>query len=159
MMKNKDNAVNLVATKLQMLHVLFEPVILARLIYAYNGHVATKSLIAVWIYTLYTSRYIYKKLLKPDLTQISHSDDGKHQLIWNWNNRQDAFVMNALFISSFTLLGYENLGYPDNVMFTSFLLSSLSFSLLFKKEIGRYWFKIVAFAPLMFLFSGSSFTW
>ena len=150
--KNQDNDVNIVVTKLQMFHVLCEPVVLSGLIYSYTGNLGIRSAISTSIYTINAGIYIYKKLLEPEYTQVIKSEEGKDELIWNWNNRKDGVLTNSLFVLSFAMLGYENLVYPKNILFTTFLLGSLSFSVLFKNQIGRYWCKIGSFAPWLFLY-------
>jgi hypothetical protein len=151
--KNQDNDVNVIVTKLQMFHVLFEPVLLAGLIYNYTGNLGIKSAIGTGIYAINTGVYVYKNLLEPEYTEITQSEEGKNELIWKWNNKRDrnAILTNSLFVLSFAMLGYEGIAYPKNILFTTFLLSSLSFSVLFKNQIGRYWCKIGSFAPFLFL--------
>lgn len=148
--------VNYTVTKIAMLANHLQPIILALLIYAFTGSLGKLSQIILLVYTIviiYYSIFIWNKITYT-LEEKIEENDSRSSLRWEWNLQKNNFRVYSLFIITLSIMAYENFDYPIDIILlctnlSTFLLSAYYFKAQF---IGRFWCKIAAFIPIMFIF-------
>mgnify|MGYP000865759303 FL=1 len=148
--------VNYTVTKIAMLANHLQPIILALLIYAFTGSIGKLSQIILLVYTIviiYYSIFIWNKITYT-LEEKIEENDTRSSLRWEWNLQKNNFGAYSLFIITLSIIAYENFDYPNDIILLctnliTFLLSAYYFKTQF---IGRFWCKIAACIPIMFIF-------
>jgi len=161
---NKSQAdINFVTTKLAMITNHLQPIVLALLIYYFKGKIGKISTYMLVIYVIFMMIYSIKTFNKITYTLTEKidvrrlvKDEEKASLFWEWNSNEEGgnvFVY-RIFILTITMLAYENLSYPINIIlsFISVFTFGLSWYIFKGHSVGRFWCNFVAFTPLFILF-------
>jgi len=161
---NKSQAdINFVTTKLAMIANNLQPIVLALLIYYFKGKIGKISTYMLVIYVIFMMIYSIKTFNKITYTLTEKvdvrrlvKDEEKASLFWEWNSNEEGgnvFVY-SIFILTITMLAYENLSYPINIIlsFISVFTFVLSWYIFKGHSVGRFWCNFVAFIPLFILF-------
>jgi hypothetical protein len=147
--ENQNNQINKIITKIEMIHINLEPIILAYLIFILKGKLNNISLNITIIYSIFV--FVFSLQIFND-SKYDYTPIENNRLIWKWNNTTNSKLVYILFVLSFILLSYNNFEYPYNILFVTLTCSSLLFGLYYKnEEAGRYWCKISAYIPLLFI--------
>ena len=144
--ENQENNINYIISKIQMLHVNLEPLVLAYLFYNLNGKLPDNSSIITLLYGCVFCIYLISIFNNFEYTPIENN-----RLQWKWT-KDPTHVLYILYAIAFIILGYENLHAPKNIGFILLTIASITFGIYYKNEgAGRYWCKFGAYAPLGFL--------
>lgn len=141
--------INYITTKMAMFVNHLQPIVLAYLIYLYIGSLGDFSKIILSIYVIVSIFYTLNAYNNISYTLTDHTNSLK----WDWNLQDNNFLMSLLFVLAFAILSYENFKYPFNIilLFITFISYTLSKYYFKRAHIGRFWCKIVAWIPLLFL--------
>jgi hypothetical protein len=144
--ENQENNINYIISKIQMLHVNLEPLVLAYLFYNLNGKLPDNSSIITLLYGCVFCIYLISKFNSFKYTPIENN-----RLQWQWIE-DPTQILYTLYISAFVILGYENLHAPKNIVFVILSIAAVLFGIYYKNEGGgRYWCKYGAYIPLVFI--------
>lgn len=151
-----ESLINYTVTKMAMLANHLQPIILALLIYIFTGSLGKLSQIILLVYTvviIYYSMFTWNKI-KYTLEEKIGGGDSRSSLRWDWTLQKNNFGVYFLFIITLSILTYENFNYPMGIilLYTNLITFLLSAYYLKTKFIGRFWCKIAAFIPIMFIF-------
>lgn len=147
-------SINYKTTKLAMVFNHLQPLVLAYLIYIYNG---TIDLVSKYVITLYTIAILFYSIYAYDnIEYTTTSKESKPSLEWEWNDQSYATYVYFIFLLSLCILSYNNFSYPTNILITflSVFTYILSKSYYKSKTIGRFWCKMTAFTPLIIMMLG-----
>jgi hypothetical protein len=141
--ENQENNINYIISKIQMLHVNLEPLVLAYLLYNLNGKLADNSSMITLLYGFVFCIYLIIMFNSFKYTPIENN-----RLQWKWTE-DPTKILYILYVSAFVILGYENLHAPKNIAFVILSIAAVLFGIYYKNEgAGRYWCKFGAYAPL-----------
>lgn len=147
--ENQDNNINYITSKIQLVHLNLEPVMLAYFIYKFKGNLTYNSLAITILYSIVSFIYTMLIIDKFDYTKV---EDG----VLVWNNSMPKyrmwFFVYILFVMSFVVLAFDNFEYPMNIIFSGSLIATLIFGLYYREQAGRWWCKISSIIPILFLF-------
>lgn len=151
--ENQNNEINKFITKIEMIHINLEPLVLAYIIYLLNDHLTSASWNILIIYSIFGFIYTLNTFNNRDYDYTPiEKVNGENRLIWKWNNTKYGGIVYTLFTLAFIILGYDNFEYPHNLLFVTLTVSTVLFGILYKnREAGRYWCKISSYIPLLFL--------
>lgn len=164
----KDNSqanINFITTKLAMITNHLQPIILTILIYYFKGKIGKWSKYMLILYIILAITYSIKTFNKITYTLtekinvkgvINKEERVKTSLFWEWNyNEVDGSILvYMVFLLTLSMLSYENLSYPINIVlsFISVFTFGLSFYLFKGHALGRFWCNFASFVPLFILF-------
>jgi hypothetical protein len=150
--------VNFIFTKIAMIVNHLQPIILAIVLYIFNGKLPNLSICIVILYTIVALHYTASlntdyTLVKPVKTK---SGKVKTSLYWQWNSSRNNYLVYTIFLITLSVLSFENFNYPTNIILIfinifSFLLSNFYYK---TGHIGRMWCKISSGIPLILLLLG-----
>lgn len=151
----KSAKINEITTKIALFFNHLQPIILGFLIYYYTGTITQLSKKLLIGYTVVILIYTLSILDEIKYTQKEILETNKKEtLFWEWNSKKYFVLVYIIFLITLSVVLYENFNYPINVILT--FLTNISFFLslsYFKTQsVGRYWCKIAAFVPVVFLF-------
>jgi hypothetical protein len=115
-------------------------------------------IIIIIFYSIKTfNKITYTLTEKINVKEIVNKEERiKTSLFWEWNyNEVDGSLMvYIIFLLTLTMLSYENLSYPTNIVlsFISVFTFGLSFYLFKGRALGRFWCNFASFVPLFILF-------
>ena len=139
---------NRLFTKLACIANNIQPLVLAYLIYKYNGPVKGENI--VYLYGLVMVLFMMNNW--KSLSETTVSKDGG--LYWSWNTWEYCEPFYLFFLVLILYLGYYNLSAPYNKVLSVFILLTYLVS-YFKYGAyiyGRFWCFFAPFIPLVFLF-------
>jgi len=144
--ENQENNINYIISKIQMLHVNLEPLVLAYLLYNLNGKLPDNSSIVTLLYGCVFCIYLIYMFNSFKYTPIENN-----RLQWKWTE-DPTQILYILYALAFVILGYENLHAPKNIAFVIVSIAAVLFGIYYKNEgVGRYWCKYGAYTPLVFI--------
>lgn len=149
------NNINYITTKVAMISNHLQPIILACLLYYFNGNLTINSKIILTIYIvtiLYYSINIYNKI---DYTLVSYRS--KPSLDWQWNSQSNSVIIYTIFLLTFIILSFENIVYPMNLFLTFLCIMSFTLASYYYKgiNVGRLWCNYSSYIPLLILLVNS----
>lgn len=150
-----DKRINFIFTKIAMVANHLQPIILAMILYIFNGKLPNLSICIVMLYTIVVLHYTTN--LNIDYTLVktvkTKSDKVKTSLYWQWNSAHNSYLVYAIFLITLSVLSFENFNYPMNIILVFINLSSFFLSNFYYKAeyVGRFWCEISSLIPLMFL--------
>ncbi len=139
---------NRLFTKLAIIVNNIQPLVLAYLIYKYNGSVKGENL--VYLYGLVMVLFMMSNWKLVDVTKVG--PDGS--LYWSWNHWEYSGHFYIFFLITLLYLSYYNLSAPYNKVLP-FIILSLYIVTYFKYGVeiyGRMWCYFAPFIPIVFLF-------
>ena len=152
--------INYVTTKIAMFVNHSQPIVFAYIIYYFQGKLGLLSLLSLIFYILVISIYTYYVYYKINYTlvqdmQIDWLDKQKKPILkWEWTEKQPyAYFVYTIFLLTTIILSYENLPNPFNIIVSCIGIITILFSFHYFKDLymGRFWCKITAFVPLIFI--------
>lgn len=145
--------INFMTTKIAMIFNNLQPIVLAYLIYTYKKSLGNLSKMFLFIYIIVISLYTIDIYNNINYTLKRNSNNQINALVWKWNNQKYSNFVYMLFLLTVTIMAYENFDYPFNNIFTAFAIVSfvLSKYQYKQKQVGRFWCKIAAWIPLIFI--------
>lgn len=159
--KNKSQKkINYVTTKIAMFVNHLQPIVLAYLIYYFQGKLELVSLIILIFYILVISLYTYYAYYKITYTLVQTvgvdwlNKEKRPILKWEWTDQQPySYFVYIIFLLTTIILSYENLPKLFNIIVTVIILVTFILSFHYFKGLypGRFWCKITAFVPLIFI--------
>ena len=158
---SKQANINFAFTKIAMLANHLQPIVLASLIYYFNGNIGNMSQIMIGIYSvvaiIYTI-YAYNNITytleqKIPMRRLFSNEEIKPTLYWEWNTLHNNLPVYLIFLSTLGILAYENFKFPINIIFAfinffTFLLSGYYYK---GQSLGRWWCNYASFIPLFIL--------
>ncbi len=173
MSNEKEASINYNTTKVAMIFNHLQPIVLAGLIYTYNGHIGQMSKYILGFYCVVMLMYsinAYKNTKYTLQSEISikslndlfytNPDDDirKPTVMWEWNTQKYSLIVYLIFLSTLGILAYENFSYPVNILFVfinvfTFLLSGYYYK---GRSLGRFWCKMAAYVPLLLILLGTT---
>jgi hypothetical protein len=149
-------------TKIAMFVNHAQPLVIAYIIYSFIGNLGMLSLLILIIYTLVILIYTYYAYYKINYTLVknkyikSHNytvTPSRYGLHWSWNYEPYYKQVYSIFLLALIILSYENLPNPFNILLTLIFIISFLFSRYYfkKQSFGRWWCKVVAYMPLVFI--------
>ena len=153
----EQKSINFTTTKIAMFFNHLQPIVLGLLILLYFKKLGKLSKILLIIYTIIILLYtfdIYNKIDYTIVDNVNFLNRDKPSLKWDWNYKNNHTFVYIIFIITLLYISYENFSYPTNILLSFILLISfvLSKSYFKGKVVGRFWCKIAALVPLLFLF-------
>jgi hypothetical protein len=146
--------INYVFTKIAMIFNHLQPIILGCLIYYFYGDLKYCSKLVLMLYILVILIYSINIYNEIDYTLIKYKNGRSIPILfWEWNSEKYNEFVYTIFLICASILLYENLDYPKNIICTSVIILSYLFSLYSFKNyaVGRFWCKIAAYIPLLLL--------
>ena len=147
--------VNYIATKIAMFVNHSLPIVLAYLIYYFQGKLGLVSLIILIFYILVISMYTYYAYYKISYTLVNNNSvsQSRYGLHWSWNYEPYYKQVYIIYLLTIIILSYENLPNPFNIILAFIFLLSFLFSRYYFKGLsfGRWWCKVGAFIPIFFI--------
>jgi hypothetical protein len=147
--------VNFIFTKIAMIANHLQPIILATLLYIFNGKLAIVSKITILFYTIVILHYTTN--LNIDYTLVktvkTKSDKVKTSLYWQWNSAHNSYLVYTIFLITLSVLSFENFNYPMNIILVFINLSSFFLANFYYKSeyVGRFWCETASIIPLILL--------
>lgn len=159
-MSNKnDRIINYIFTKIAMFANHLQPLVLAYIIYVFNGKLEKFSQIVVLLYLINIIFYTLNTYKQIDYTlskkiEVRDQKEKKSSLFWQWNSKYNNVFTYLLFLLTLSVISYENFSSPLNFILIfinifTFLLSGYYYK---NNSIGRFWCKLASLLPLMFIF-------
>ena len=158
---SKQANINFAFTKIAMFANHLQPIVLAYLIYYFNGKIGNMSQIIMGIYiiaiTIYTinayNTITYTLEKKIPMRKFLSKDEIKPTLYWQWNSLHNSLPVYLIFLTTIGILAYENFKFPINIIFAfinvfTFLLSGYYYK---GQSLGRWWCNYASFIPLFIL--------
>ena len=145
--RTKNLETNRLFTKLAVIVNNIQPLVLAYLIYKYNGSVKGENL--VYLYGLVMVLFMMNNW--KSLSETTVGKDGS--LYWSWNHWEYSGHFYIFFLAMLLYLSYYNLSAPYNKVLP-FIILSLFIVSYFKYGVevyGRFWCFFAPFIPLVFL--------
>ena len=147
-----EKKTNFVTTKLAMIFNHLQPIVFLTLFLLLKGTIGKWSSIIIGVYSMFAIIYTYNAWKKTNYTLVT--DQSRPGLFWEWNYQPYATYFYTLFLLSLTVLFWENMNYPLNLI--GILISNLTFfySLIKynnKGDIGRMWCYFASLSSLLFL--------
>lgn len=148
----KENKTNFITTKLAMLFNHLQPIVFMLLFFIFKGKISNLSLLVMIIYSIFALVYTIKSWNNIDYTLVR--EKSKPGLYWQWNYQPTSFYFYAGFLISLTVLFYENVNFPLNII--GIAISNLTFFYSYikynnKGDIGRMWCYFASLSSLLFL--------
>jgi len=152
--------INYVTTKIAMFVNNLQPIVFAYLIYYFQGKLGLISLISLIFYILVISIYTYYAYYKINYTLVKNAEidwlnkEKRPILKWEWIDQTPySYFVYIIFLLTIIILSYENLKKPFNIIVASIFAITLLLSIHYFKHlyVGRFWCKIIAFLPLIFI--------
>lgn len=147
-----ENALNFVTTKIAMVFNHLQPIVFAILFLLIKGKISSLSSILIVLYTVFAIFYTYRAWNKIDYTLVT--DKSKPGLFWEWNYQKYARYFYALFLIMLTVLYFENVEYPLNIIGVAISNLTFFYSLIKynnKGDVGRMWCHLASLSSLLFL--------
>ena len=158
---SKQASINFAFTKIAMFANHLQPIVLAYLIYYFNGNLGNISQIMIGIYSvaaiIYTV-YAYNNITytleqKIPVRNILSDDKIKPTLYWQWNTLNNNLPVYLIFLATLGVLAYENFKFPINIVFAfinvfTYLLSGYYYK---GQSLGRWWCNMASYTPLFIL--------
>lgn len=152
-LNQEKNRINFTFTKIAMIINHLQPIVLGLAIYYFNGKlkVNSKSLLIIYSFiAIFYSISIYDEI---DYTLKEKTPDKKHTtLYWQWNRKNNNMIVYFTFICVLSLLAYENLSYPINIIMVFINIFTYILASDKVRSIGRMWCNISSFVPLFLLY-------
>ena len=157
LLNSKEARINFATTKIAMIINHLQPIVLAGLIYFFNGSLKSSSKFIVGLYTIFSIIYTINVYHQIDYTMaktINVYDNKRAQtLYWQWNDKIGSSFVYGIYLLCVSILTYENLSFPINIIFA--LINIITFGVsgyYFKgNTIGRFWCAISSYLPLLIL--------
>lgn len=148
----KENNINYFATKTALIFNHMQPIVFSLLFLFFNGTLEKWSSLIIILYSIFALVYTYKAWGNIDYTLVR--ENSKPGLYWQWNYQPNSFYFYTLFLITLTVLFYENVEYPLNLI--GIAISNLTFFYSLVKysnkgDIGRMWCYFSSFSSLLFL--------
>lgn len=150
--------INYFTTKIAMLANHLQPIVLAILIYVFKSKLGRISKNIIIIYTIVVSLYTIRayqniKYTLVENINIKNSNKKQPALKWEWNLQNNYHFIYSIFLLTLVILSYENFKYPFKIILSFINVFTFALSSHFYKSqfVGRFWCKIAAYIPLVFL--------
>jgi hypothetical protein len=142
--------INFTITKIAMIFNHLQPIILMLLIYTYKNEIKELSKYFTIIYAIIITIYTINVFNKIKYTSVGKDS---RSLDWEWNVQSFANIVYFVFLLTMSILVYEHLGYPLNIILMFLGIFGLLFSKSYfkSKTVGRFWCKMTAFIPLIII--------
>lgn len=152
-LNQERNRTNFIFTKIAMIVNHLQPIVLAIAIYYFNSKlkINSKSLLIIYSFiAIFYSISIYNEI---DYTLTEKTVDKKHTtLYWQWNRKNNSTIVYFTFICLLSLLSYENLSYPINIIMVFINIFTYVLASDKTRSIGRMWCNTSSFVPLFLCF-------
>lgn len=148
----KENKINFTTTKLAILFNHLQPIVFALLFFFFKGSLGKFSLSVIVIYGVFALIYTKKAWDNTSYTLVT--DKSKPGLYWEWNYQPYSNYFYAIFLLSLTVLFYENVSFPLNIIGVAISNLTFFYSLIKynnKGDIGRMWCYFASLSSLLFL--------
>lgn len=147
------NNVNYYFTKLAMLTNILQPIVLAILLQQFGHGLKKWSKILLLTYVVASVVYIGATWKYVDYTLVQKQSC--ESLYWQWNYMTGWLLFYTLFVVTMSMLFYENLPRPINLVLTITSLLSLALGTYYFKGNtgGRFWCWLFGFIPLVLVIS------
>jgi uncharacterized membrane protein YqjE len=149
---------NYITTKIAMFANHLQPIVFAVLIYVFTNRLGKISNNIIIIYAIAISFYTFTayqniKYTLVENTHVGNSNKIQPALKWEWNLQNNCVFVYSIFLLTLCILSYENFKYPLNVTLSFISVFTFALSTHFYKSQfeGRFWCKIAAYIPLIFL--------
>lgn len=155
MFNQNEKNINFVFTKIAMIANHLQPIILALILYLFNGKLPILSIYIVILYTIVVVPYT--KSLSIDYTLVKNiktkNNKTKTSLYWQWNSAHNSYLVYAIFLITLSVLSFENFNYPMNIILVFINLFSFFLANFYYKSeyVGRFWCETASLIPLLFL--------
>lgn len=148
----QKNKINFITTKIAMLFNHLQPIVFTLLFYFFKNGLGIWSSIIVPIYIIFAFIYTYHAWNNTKYTLVT--EISKPGLFWEWNYQPYGSYFYALFLLTLTILFWENVNYPLNII--GIFISNLTFFYSLIKyndrgDIGRMWCYFASLSSLLFL--------
>ena len=150
-----DKRINFIFTKIAMVANHLQPIVLALILYIYNGKLPILSIYTVILYIIVVVPYTIN--LNIDYTLVKNIKTKKNKtktsLYWQWNSAHNSYLVYAIFLITLSVLSFENFNYPMNIILVFINLSSFFLSNFYYKSeyVGRFWCETASLIPLLLL--------
>ena len=150
-----DKRINFIFTKIAMVVNHLQPIVLALILYIYNGKLPILSIYTVILYIIVVVPYTIN--LNIDYTLVKNIKTKKNKtktsLYWQWNSAHNSYLVYAIFLITLSVLSFENFNYPMNIILVFINLSSFFLSNFYYKSeyVGRFWCETASLIPLLLL--------
>lgn len=150
-----DKRINFIFTKIAMIANHLQPIVLALILYIYNGKLPILSIYTVILYIIVVVPYTIN--LNIDYTLVKNIKTKKNKtktsLYWQWNSAHNSYLVYAIFLITLSVLSFENFNYPMNIILVFINLSSFFLSNFYYKSeyVGRFWCETASLIPLLLL--------
>lgn len=148
----KENKTNFITTKLAMVFNHLQPIIFALLFLLFKGKLGQMSSIVIILYLVFALIYSIKSWDNIDYTLVR--EKSKPGLYWQWNYQPSSFYFYTMFLLTLTILFYENMSFPLNIICIAISNLTFFYSLIKytnKGETGRMWCYFASFSSLLVL--------
>ena len=155
MSSENEKRVNFIFTKISMIANHLQPIILAMILYLFNGKLHNLSICIVILYILVVVPYTTN--LSIDYTLVKNVETNKNKtktsLYWQWNSAHNSYLVYATFLITLSVLSFENFNYPMNIILIFINLSSFFLANFYYKSeyVGRFWCETASIIPLILL--------
>jgi hypothetical protein len=154
---DNEACINKITTKVAMFFNHLQPLILAGLIYFYQGSLKKFSKLILLVYSISMSIYTINVYPQLDYTLAKtiniYDMTKKETLAWEWNTKMYSEVVYSIYLVCLSTLSLENFTFPINIVFAFINIITFGVTGFYFKghSIGRFWCVLSSYLPLLIL--------